>query len=267
LRPTLAAAVTGARLADAPPSEEESVGWFRDEPIDQPDESAPAAAGPADGSSIDADESLDKGAAAPEAAGVPTADDAGTAGAAADEAGTAGAAEPVVRERDRPVVTPLPTPEAEPPHRRGSRIRSVVLGLVTIVAVAAVGFVAGLMLPTVLPGPGVDPNATATPVATEPATATPVATEPATATPAASPSAPATPTAEPTVAPTQSPADTPASTQVVYIVKAGDQLARIAARYGVTVAAIQAANNIKDPNLIKVGQKLKIPLPAPTPAP
>ena len=49
--------------------------------------------------------------------------------------------------------------------------------------------------------------------------------------------------------------------------KAGDQLARIAAKYGVTVAAIQKANGIKDPNLIKVGQKLIIPLPTATPAP
>jgi len=52
-----------------------------------------------------------------------------------------------------------------------------------------------------------------------------------------------------------------------YVVKSGDQLSRIAKKYGVTVAAIQAANNIKDPNLIRVGQKLIIPLPVASPAP
>jgi N-acetylmuramoyl-L-alanine amidase len=50
-------------------------------------------------------------------------------------------------------------------------------------------------------------------------------------------------------------------------VRTGDQLSRIARKYGVTVAAIQKANNIKNPNLIRVGQKLIIPLPVASPAP
>jgi LysM repeat protein len=50
-------------------------------------------------------------------------------------------------------------------------------------------------------------------------------------------------------------------------VQPGDQLGRIAARYGVTVAAIQKANDIADPNLIRVGQRLVIPLPQPSPSP
>jgi len=33
------------------------------------------------------------------------------------------------------------------------------------------------------------------------------------------------------------------------------------------VVAIQKANNIKDPNLIRVGQKLIIPLPTKSPSP
>ena len=71
----------------------------------------------------------------------------------------------------------------------------------------------------------------------------------------------------PTATPKPTAAPTPKPTQVTYIVKAGDQLARIAARYGVTVKAIQEANGIKDPNLIKVGQKLIIPAPTKTPKP
>ena len=51
------------------------------------------------------------------------------------------------------------------------------------------------------------------------------------------------------------------------MVKSGDQLSRIAKQYGVTVAAIQEANNIEDPNLIRVGQKLIIPLPVVSPVP
>jgi LysM repeat protein len=44
-----------------------------------------------------------------------------------------------------------------------------------------------------------------------------------------------------------------------YIVQAGDTLAQIAWRYGVSVWSIVQANNIPNPNLICVGQKLYIP--------
>jgi LysM repeat protein len=43
-----------------------------------------------------------------------------------------------------------------------------------------------------------------------------------------------------------------------YVVQRGDTLARIAARFGTTVAAIAAANGIANPNLIYVGQTLNI---------
>ena len=42
-------------------------------------------------------------------------------------------------------------------------------------------------------------------------------------------------------------------------VKAGDTLSRIAERFGVTVEAIAEANNISNPNLVRVGQILIIP--------
>lgn len=46
---------------------------------------------------------------------------------------------------------------------------------------------------------------------------------------------------------------------VTYTVKAGDTLTAIAKKYGTTVKAIKELNDIKDVNLIFVGQKIKIP--------
>ena len=57
----------------------------------------------------------------------------------------------------------------------------------------------------------------------------------------------------------------------VYTVRAGDTLAKIAARFGVSVAAIMAANpQITNPDRIYIGQRITIPGPGgsqPTPAP
>lgn len=44
-----------------------------------------------------------------------------------------------------------------------------------------------------------------------------------------------------------------------YIVRSGDTLATIAAQFGVTLDALQSANNITNPNLLNVGQRLVIP--------
>jgi murein DD-endopeptidase MepM/ murein hydrolase activator NlpD len=49
--------------------------------------------------------------------------------------------------------------------------------------------------------------------------------------------------------------------QQVYVVQAGDTLLAIAARFGVTVEAILAANGLDDANYIVVGQELVIPAP------
>ncbi|MDX1687874.1 MAG: LysM domain-containing protein [Candidatus Promineifilaceae bacterium] len=64
----------------------------------------------------------------------------------------------------------------------------------------------------------------------------------------------------------------PALAQTTYTVQPGDTLYGIAGRFGTTVPAIVAANNIENPNLIYVGQELVIPEgseppPATTPAP
>ena len=45
----------------------------------------------------------------------------------------------------------------------------------------------------------------------------------------------------------------------VYTVKKGDTLSQIAAKYGTTYQKIAAYNWIKNPNVIRVGQKIKIP--------
>lgn len=45
----------------------------------------------------------------------------------------------------------------------------------------------------------------------------------------------------------------------VYTVKKGDTLSQIAAKYGTTYQEIAAYNGIKNPNVIRVGQKIKIP--------
>jgi len=50
-----------------------------------------------------------------------------------------------------------------------------------------------------------------------------------------------------------------------YIVRAGDTLSQIAARFNTTVAAIVEANNLTNPNLIFVGQVLLIPVSEGTP--
>lgn len=49
-----------------------------------------------------------------------------------------------------------------------------------------------------------------------------------------------------------------------YTVASGDTLARIASRHGVSIGSIVSANSIKNPSLIRVGQRLTIPGGAPT---
>jgi murein DD-endopeptidase MepM/ murein hydrolase activator NlpD len=81
----------------------------------------------------------------------------------------------------------------------------------------------------------------------------------------------------PTPRPTFTPAPTP--TPIVYIVKSGDTLLSIAIEFGTTVAALQQANGIINPQSLQIGQELVIPLgpggveaakqllPTPTPLP
>lgn len=56
------------------------------------------------------------------------------------------------------------------------------------------------------------------------------------------------------------PEETPEQEEtMIYIVKKGDNLSRIAKQYGTTVEKIVEINNIENPNIIYVGQKIKLP--------
>ncbi len=63
----------------------------------------------------------------------------------------------------------------------------------------------------------------------------------------------------PAVANSASPTTNPAAPPETYIVRAGDTLASIAAQFGVPLAELVRVNNIADPNVISVGQRLVIP--------
>jgi len=70
------------------------------------------------------------------------------------------------------------------------------------------------------------------------------------------------PTPAPTLTPTpldNAPALSPTPKQIIYVVQQGETLIAIAQRYGTTVAAIMAANNIQNPDQIRAGDQLIIP--------
>lgn len=63
-------------------------------------------------------------------------------------------------------------------------------------------------------------------------------------------------------APVRTAATAPASsvpTSGVHVVNSGESLSGIAARYGLSSRDLSAANNITDPNAIRIGQRLRIP--------
>ena len=108
----------------------------------------------------------------------------------------------------------------------------------------------GVKAPTVLGGTVIGPD-TPTPTATP--TPTPAAT------PSATPTKSPTPTASPTKSPTPTPTPTATTKPSTYTVVSGDTLTKIANRFGVTQAALMAANKITNANSIQLGQKLVIP--------
>jgi len=54
---------------------------------------------------------------------------------------------------------------------------------------------------------------------------------------------------------------------VIHVVQPGDSLYAICVRYGVSAEAIMTANKISNPELLRIGQELIIPLETPMPAP
>ncbi len=94
--------------------------------------------------------------------------------------------------------------------------------------------------------------------------------------------APPTPSPLPAVTPTDTPAPTatpaPTPTPIIYVIQSGDTLLGIALKFSVTVADLQQANGIINPQSLQIGQELIIPiasggngsqllLPTPTPLP
>jgi LysM repeat protein len=53
--------------------------------------------------------------------------------------------------------------------------------------------------------------------------------------------------------------DSPAGQEGIHIVRPGDTLTSIALQYGISTQALMAANNLRDPDFIYVGQRLVIP--------
>lgn len=56
----------------------------------------------------------------------------------------------------------------------------------------------------------------------------------------------------------------PLPTTSTHVVAAGENLTIIAAHYSVSPQTLTALNGITNPNLVRVGQRLKVPVPAPT---
>ena len=132
-----------------------------------------------------------------------------------------------------------------------SRWRRVVLIGIGIAVVAGVVYFASPAIADWMQQMGAGTSA-ASPSPSTPQPATP---SPTLATPAPTP----TPTATGVPTATPSPTPTPAATPQVHVVVRGETLIAIAARYGVTAAAIKKANGITGAGLIYVGQRLVIP--------
>jgi LysM repeat protein len=107
----------------------------------------------------------------------------------------------------------------------------------------------------------------------------PVAAPAATPVPTSVPTGTVTPaTPVPTTMPTATPVPTSPTGEIVHVVQPGENLFRISLQYNLLASIVAAYNGIANPNLIYVGQKIRIPVgstaavvptqaPAPTSAP
>jgi LysM repeat protein len=151
---------------------------------------------------------------------------------------------------------------AEPPpaseSRGGGRLDGV-LTAVAVIAILALGIAAVLFLPGLLNGkkPGSTPGGSF-PVSSF--VASPAPSLSSTLHPSA------VPTVTPSVAPTVPPSVGPVASPRTYKIKAGDSLAKIANKFGVSVQDLLDANpDISNPNNIIVGQIIVIPAAAASP--
>jgi len=147
---------------------------------------------------------------------------------------------------------PLTSPARDAPR---AAIASAAALMVAVVGAAAVALLAIGNPFTVEPLAGdATPPATAAALATAPAVATiEVTLAPVSPTRIlAAPSATATPPASPR----------PSATPATYTVRPGDSLTAVAARFGVTVPALAAANGLAPTAQLRIAQTLVIPPPA-----
>ena len=121
----------------------------------------------------------------------------------------------------------------------------IVLGIVVLGLSAALGYGLAQLVAQLAAAPA--PEVTLPPV-----TATPITGEGESPSPRRRPSPSPTATDEPTAS----------ASQLVHVVEEGEFLSRIAARYGVSIEAIIEANDISNPDLVEVGQRLIIPVRA-----
>jgi LysM repeat protein len=142
------------------------------------------------------------------------------------------------------------------------------LTIVAVIAILGIGIAAVILIPGLLSGsptPTTRPSVATLPSPSSLAWSSPLATVIAVVpTPTATTGSvtPSPSSAVPTPTPTAQPSP------ILYRIKAGDSLAKIGRKFGVTVDEILAANpQITDPNHIEVGQVIVIPQPSPTPLP
>ena len=109
------------------------------------------------------------------------------------------------------------------------------------------------------------PTATAVPAPTRAPTDTPTEgsaatpTETSAPTEAPMPTVPPGPTNTPAPTATQGPEPTPTPTPLVHVIQPGETLSGIAIEYGVSLEALQAANDIEDARQVRSGTELVIP--------
>ena len=182
---------------------------------------------------------------------------------------------------DGPAATPVTpvTPVTRSSRRSGARpagrpTPTVVAAVILLVAlgltVAFVSIRGGLALPGASPSPVA--VASPSPSATVLESPSPSVAVTPSAIPSPSPILSPSPVISPTPAPTPAPS-LPAAYQglkpctdrpdcYLYRVRSGDNLSAIAGRFGITLAALKAANpEITDPSLLHVGDVIRVPLP------